>query len=171
MLLRVSPLLTNLISSTRHCHRSDSSKNEQDCIRDLLHDTELGRKHALFIPQTKINSFPKEIPCYDSHSMAWSVGDFVVHFAGAWAHLEGYRDPTGMLMRKYAEYVDTTEYRKGYAPEPEKARGEEVMVGEKHREEMEKKKWKPHDMNKEEAESEEEEKGKGKGKQEDDGEK
>jgi mannan polymerase II complex MNN10 subunit len=58
----------------------------------------------VYIPQYKINAFPKEIQCYDEESRAWKRGDFVIHFAGAWAHLK-MDDPTGFLMRKYQEEI------------------------------------------------------------------
>jgi mannan polymerase II complex MNN10 subunit len=57
-------------------------------------------QHAMRIPQWTINAFPEEIGCYDTHKMKWAKGMFVVHFAGAWAHVIG-EDPTGHLMRKY----------------------------------------------------------------------
>jgi mannan polymerase II complex MNN10 subunit len=57
-------------------------------------------QHAMRIPQWKINAFPTEIGCYDKDKRKWERGMFVVHFAGAWAHVSG-EDPTGQLMRKY----------------------------------------------------------------------
>jgi mannan polymerase II complex MNN10 subunit len=59
---------------------------------------------AVFIPQHKMNAFPDEIPCYGRDSRVWKEGDFVVHFAGAWAHVKG-DDPYGDLMRKYEVYT------------------------------------------------------------------
>ena len=129
MIMRSSPLLTNLISSVRQCGRDHPDKNEQDCIKDILYKTELGKKHALWVPQDEINAFSPEIPCYDEGGSGWRVGRFVVHFAGAWAHLHGYKDVTGMLMRKYAVYVDDTTHEIGWAPERETT-GTEVPVKE-----------------------------------------
>lgn len=65
----------------------------------LQSDTPL-KQHAMRIPQWKINAFPEEIGCYDTHKKKWVKGMFVVHFAGAWAHIKS-EDPTGHLMRKY----------------------------------------------------------------------
>lgn len=38
----------------------------------------------------------------------WREGDFVVHMAGAWAHVQG-EDAAGRLMKKYAGFVDVGE--------------------------------------------------------------
>ena len=128
MLLRTTPRLGTVITAARACGLADKTVSEQDCIRDLLYRTPLGEKHARWIPQHKINAFPPEIPCIDNVGKGWSVGAFVVHFAGAWAHMTGYRDETGLLMRKYAEFVDTKDFKRGWVPEREKEKGDEVKV-------------------------------------------
>ena len=128
MLVRTSPQLSTVIASARACGHADPTLSEQDCIRDILYRTPLGKKHARWVPQHKINAFPPEIPCWDKVGKGWSVGEFVVHFAGAWAHMTGYKDETGLLMRKYAELVDTKDYKKGWVPKKEKAKGNEVEV-------------------------------------------
>lgn len=106
--------------------RAGTPKSEQDCLRDVLFppsaplangdESWLVRsaksKYAgrfLMLPQKKINAFPPEIKCVEKASAAspsgeWRRGDFVVHFAGAWAYVEG-EDATGVLMRKYADMV------------------------------------------------------------------
>jgi mannan polymerase II complex MNN10 subunit len=57
-----------------------------------------------YIPQWKINAFPKEIPCWDTNARGWEPGSFVVHFAGAWAYIKE-DDPTGYLMRRYESHI------------------------------------------------------------------
>ena len=59
------------------------------------------------IPQWRINAFPEEIKCWDerdSPKRGWEKGSFVIHFAGAWAHMKR-EDPTGYLMEKYAKDI------------------------------------------------------------------
>ena len=62
------------------------------------------QEKILFIKQWETNGFPEEIKCYDQDNRPWEPGMFVVHFAGAWAHVKE-EDPTGLLMRKYSQYV------------------------------------------------------------------
>lgn len=70
-------------------------------MRDVVNNDKNGEaKQALWIPQWKINAFPDEIKCWDKYGRGWERGMFVVHFAGAWAHVKE-DDPTGFLMRKY----------------------------------------------------------------------
>lgn len=78
----------------------------------MIRDNTLGMKDkSISVLQTKLNAFPKEIPCYDEREdKAWEKGMFVVHFAGAWAHLKAedggqHPDPVGALMRKYVDEV------------------------------------------------------------------
>jgi mannan polymerase II complex MNN10 subunit len=76
--------------------------SEQDCFRHIFEENKNGEKeHALFIPQWKMNAFPEEIPCYDKDKRKWERGMFVVHFAGAWAHVRNTTDAKGDLCRKY----------------------------------------------------------------------
>jgi mannan polymerase II complex MNN10 subunit len=78
---------------------------EQDCLLRLIEDNVLhAREKSVIVRQWKMNAFPKEIPCYDDAKTHWEEGMFVIHFAGAWAHVKA-DDPTGVLMRKYQEYV------------------------------------------------------------------
>ena len=80
--------------------------NDQEALRDFLASRVPLSEHALRIPQAAINAFPHEISCYeDGLSGLWRRGMFVVHFAGAWAHLRGEEDPTGVLMRKYGSQI------------------------------------------------------------------
>jgi len=69
-------------------------------MRDLLFRTDLWNHRHVFIPQAAINAFPEEIKCWDEQQQPWQHGFFVIHFAGAWAHVKE-EDPTGLLMRKY----------------------------------------------------------------------
>jgi len=78
----------------------DHQLSEQDCMRDVIFGgSKIFNENLVFIPQWKINAFPEEIECWDS-GKHWERGMFVVHFAGAWAHVHE-DDPTGLLMRKY----------------------------------------------------------------------
>ena len=56
------------------------------------------------IPQWKANAFPREIKCLDKSQRAWEHGMFMVHFAGAWAHIKE-DDAYGWFMRKYESEV------------------------------------------------------------------
>ncbi|KAH7408237.1 galactosyl transferase GMA12/MNN10 family-domain-containing protein [Phaeosphaeria sp. MPI-PUGE-AT-0046c] len=83
---------------------ADIQMSEQDSIVKLLtEDTEAAaRTHVM--PQWKLNAFPQEIACFDDDKKVWEHGTFVLHFAGAWAHVKG-EDPTGQLMKKYEHQV------------------------------------------------------------------
>jgi mannan polymerase II complex MNN10 subunit len=79
----------------------DHQLSEQDCMRDIIfRGSKPFNDNLIFIPQWKINAFPEEIPCWDTTQKYWERGMFVVHFAGAWAHVQE-DDPTGLLMKKY----------------------------------------------------------------------
>jgi mannan polymerase II complex MNN10 subunit len=58
------------------------------------------KKAVVMIPQYKINAYPEEIGCLDEHKRTWQPGMFVMHFAGAWAHIKE-KDAYGWMMRKY----------------------------------------------------------------------
>ncbi|KAJ5319369.1 uncharacterized protein N7506_012073 [Penicillium brevicompactum] len=76
------------------------SLSDQDSMARFLKTKDPLVQHAMRIPQWTINAFPEEIGCYDTHKRKWEKGMFVIHFAGAWAHVSG-EDPTGQLMKKY----------------------------------------------------------------------
>ncbi|OCK76036.1 glycosyltransferase family 34 protein [Lepidopterella palustris CBS 459.81] len=80
--------------------RKGNSLNDQESMRDFLKSEDALVRHAHRVPQWMLNAFPEEIKCYDDYNRGWEKGAFLVHFAGAWAHVEG-DDPTGELMRKY----------------------------------------------------------------------
>ncbi|KAJ5991326.1 hypothetical protein N7522_011533 [Penicillium canescens] len=84
----------------REKEQSGRSLGDQDSMEAFLKSNAPLTQHAMRIPQWTINAFPEEIGCYDTHKKKWEKGMFVVHFAGAWAHIAG-EDPTGHLMRKY----------------------------------------------------------------------
>jgi mannan polymerase II complex MNN10 subunit len=73
-------------------------------MRDVMLKEHRFTDSYTFIPQYKLNAFPPEIKCYDKYGKKWEVGTFVVHFAGAWAHLSE-EDATGFLMRKYESQI------------------------------------------------------------------
>ena len=116
MILRASQTTLDFLAATWK-YKEDTkeapgtSLSEQDCFGDLLLKSPYSKKYrsrAIWIPQTRINAFPSEVHCYEKHGRAWKAGDFVAHFAGAWAHLpENLRpDATGVLMRKYSEWIE-----------------------------------------------------------------
>src|SRR5690242_17016947 len=106
MLMRPTQNLKNFIAKTTECGLAHTDRNEQDCIRDLLAANVGGvADRAYYIPQWKINAFPQEIACFDKYKRGWQVGDFVVHFAGAWAHVKG-DVAYGQMMKKYAPFID-----------------------------------------------------------------
>lgn len=74
--------------------------SEQDVMSKLLERVQEARDRSIQVPQWKLNAFPPEIACYDEAKRPWEHGMFVIHFAGAWAHVKG-DDPTGQLMKKY----------------------------------------------------------------------
>ncbi|KAI5801812.1 galactosyl transferase [Pyronema domesticum] len=114
MLIRSSSRVLPFLSAVWDCgdpSKSLDEPSEQDCIRDMLLKEPYSKTwgdRALWVPQTKINAFPSEVPCYDKYDKGWSPGDFVVHFAGAWAHLPQHlkKDSYGVLMRKYSEWIE-----------------------------------------------------------------
>ncbi|KAI5367840.1 Putative glycosyltransferase 34, nucleotide-diphospho-sugar transferase [Septoria linicola] len=76
----------------------------QDCLGDMVkEDTNNINRKGTFVKQYEMNAFPPEIKCHED-GREWQKGDFVIHMAGAWAHVEG-DDPTGRLLRKYASFV------------------------------------------------------------------
>ncbi|KAA8908638.1 galactosyl transferase GMA12/MNN10 family-domain-containing protein [Sphaerosporella brunnea] len=109
MLLRSTPLMLEFLSDVWKCGDTEDDQNrpnEQSCILDVIEAKPFWKSRAMWIPQTKINAFPSEISCFDKHQKGWTPGDFVVHFPGAWAHLQDIKDPYGVLMRKYNEWVE-----------------------------------------------------------------
>jgi len=105
MLMRARPSTLDFLNRVRSYGDSHKDLSEQDCIRDLVNNNENGEKEqTLWIPQWKINAFPDEIKCWDDAKKGWERGTFVVHFAGAWAHIKA-DDPTGVLMRKYSKQI------------------------------------------------------------------
>lgn len=84
--------------------QSEHDLSEQDAMAKLINDNEEARSRTIQVPQWKLNAFPQEIACFDESKKMWKHGDFVVHFAGAWAHIQD-DDPTGLLMRKYQKEI------------------------------------------------------------------
>jgi len=105
MLVRSRPSSLAFLNRVRQYGDKNPKLNEQECIRDVINNNKNGEQdQALWIPQWKINAFPEEIKCWDKHGRGWERGTFVVHFAGAWAHVK-VEDPTGFLMRKYEKQI------------------------------------------------------------------
>ena len=110
MLMRSTPWTLALLAEAWKCGELEAEPGrhytEQDCMQKLIEGNVLhAREKSLIVRQWKMNAFPKEIGCYDDGKTHWEPGMFVVHFAGAWAHVKE-EDPTGFLMRKYWEFAD-----------------------------------------------------------------
>ncbi|KAF1969156.1 hypothetical protein BU23DRAFT_243691 [Bimuria novae-zelandiae CBS 107.79] len=87
--------------------------SEQDAITKYMEQDPAVKQRTAVIPQWMINAFPKEIPCYEDPERPWEHGFFLVHFAGAWAHVKG-EDPTGQLMKKYQEEIIWGDWKEFY---------------------------------------------------------
>jgi mannan polymerase II complex MNN10 subunit len=73
-------------------------------MRDILFHSSFMDDKFVMVPQWKLNAFPEEIPCYDQDNKMFEKGIFMLHFAGAWAHVKE-EDPTGFLMKKYEREI------------------------------------------------------------------
>lgn len=105
MVVRSRPSALAFLNIVRNYRDANQGLSEQDCIRDVINNNAHGEAdQALWIPQWKMNAFPDEIKCWDKAGRGWERGMFLVHFAGAWAHLKE-EDPTGFLMRKYEKEI------------------------------------------------------------------
>lgn len=82
----------------------DIPMSEQDSTVKLMKEDKEAASRVHVVPQWKLNAFPQEIACFDKVSQAWEPGMFVLHFAGAWAHVK-VDDPTGYLMNKYENEI------------------------------------------------------------------
>ncbi|CAK1362353.1 hypothetical protein CB0940_02383 [Cercospora beticola] len=81
-----------------------NKRSLQDCLRDMYANDLHNMKHkGTFVKQYKMNAFPTEIHCHED-DRPWQEGDFMIHMAGAWAHVHE-KDPTGLLLRKYAQFA------------------------------------------------------------------
>ncbi|EAW25564.1 uncharacterized protein NFIA_043830 [Aspergillus fischeri NRRL 181] len=98
------PDMIDFIVTDDWAKNSGKSWNDQESMAEFLQSKTPLIEHAIRIPQWRINAFPEEIGCYDSHKKKWEKGMFVIHFAGAWAHVVE-EDPTGHLMRKYESQI------------------------------------------------------------------
>lgn len=91
----------------------DIHMSEQDSTVKLMKENEEAASRVHVVPQWKLNAFPSEIACFDKSSKAWEPGMFVLHFAGAWAHVKG-DDPTGYLMKKYESQIIWGDWKNMY---------------------------------------------------------
>lgn len=87
--------------------------SEQDSMAKLIKSDPAFGARTKQIAQYKLNAFPQEIACFDEERKVWSHGAFVIHFAGAWAHVKG-DDPTGQLMTKYKNEIIWGNWRDFY---------------------------------------------------------
>jgi mannan polymerase II complex MNN10 subunit len=90
----------------------DTALSEQDAMVKLMKDEQYTDKFHV-VPQWKLNAFPQEIACFDGSQKVWEHGTFVLHFAGAWAHVKG-EDPTGQLMKKYENLIIWGDWKQFY---------------------------------------------------------
>ena len=93
--------------------KKDKHMSEQDATVQLLKDDKAMAETVHQIPQWKLNAFPQEIACFDDSRQVWEHGTFVIHFAGAWAHVKG-DDPTGQLMKKYEHEIIWGDWKQYY---------------------------------------------------------
>ncbi|KAF2013091.1 glycosyltransferase family 34 protein [Aaosphaeria arxii CBS 175.79] len=96
--------------------REKEKKNElseQDAMALLIKEDRASADRTTQVPQWKLNAFPPEIACFDESNRVWEHGTFVLHFAGAWAHVEG-EDPTGQLMNKYGTEIIWGDWKEFY---------------------------------------------------------
>ncbi|QDS75934.1 hypothetical protein FKW77_003084 [Venturia effusa] len=107
-LTRASPRSHTFINRVAEYHKANATYehqlSEQDCMRDILFQSSFMSNQFVMIPQWKMNAFPEEIPCYDKDQKMFERGVFMLHFAGAWAHVKE-EDPTGYLMKKYEREI------------------------------------------------------------------
>lgn len=112
MLFRSSPQALAFLSRSKTCRYEPlpgltANPSEQDCMLQLVEMNEHDeQQQVLYIPQWKMNAFPEEIPCYDQHNKTWEPGMFVIHFAGAWAHMPNRKDAKADLFTKYYSFID-----------------------------------------------------------------
>ncbi|KAF4240821.1 hypothetical protein CNMCM8980_004933 [Aspergillus fumigatiaffinis] len=113
MLFRSTPRALAFLSRTEACRYDPlpglgEHPSEQDCMLQLIEENQHGeQEQVLYIPQWKMNAFPEEIPCYDQDNKMWEPGMFVVHFAGAWAHMPNRTDAKADLFEKYYSLIDS----------------------------------------------------------------
>lgn len=96
-----------------HGQEKGQQISEQDAMVTLLKNDAGTKQRTIQVPQWKLNAFPPEILCLDESERVWEPGMLLLHFAGAWAHVEG-DDPTGKLMKKYEEEVLWGEWQDMY---------------------------------------------------------
>jgi mannan polymerase II complex MNN10 subunit len=93
--------------------KKDKHMSEQDATVQLLKEDKAMADTVHKVPQWKLNAFPQEIACFDESGQVWKHGTFVLHFAGAWAHVKG-EDPTGQLMKKYEHEIIWGDWKEFY---------------------------------------------------------
>ena len=87
--------------------------SEQDAMARLIKDDPISAARTTRVAQYLMNAFPQEIACFDEEHKVWSPGAFIIHFAGAWAHVKG-DDPTGQLMKKYESDIRWGDWKTFY---------------------------------------------------------
>ena len=76
--------------------------SEQDAMVYLLETSDEVRNRAVYAPQKVLNGNAEEIQCTEwfeetrEKGASWELGDFVIHFAGAWAHKKKILEANGM---------------------------------------------------------------------------
>lgn len=97
---RALKFFTDSMAISDEAKDQEFQMSEQDAMAKLMKDDKESASRVHVVEQWKLNAFPQEIACFDETRKVWEHGTFVLHFAGAWAHVKG-DDPTGQLMKKY----------------------------------------------------------------------
>ena len=108
MIYRNHPRLLDFVHRVKKCGERSNHPSDQDCILEVVQANKRGEKdRVVFIKQWKMNAFPAEIPCYeDDDGRKWEPGMFVLHVAGAWAHMpEDKENAKNILLQKYAKDI------------------------------------------------------------------
>ena len=107
MIYRAHPRVLDFARRVKKCGERSSKPSDQDCILEVVQANKRNEKErTVFIKQWKMNAFPAEVPCYDDEQRKWEPGMFVLHVAGAWAHMpDDKENAKNILIQKYANDV------------------------------------------------------------------
>lgn len=105
--------LHDIYAIREQAEETGEQPSEQDAMARLIAADKTSANRTIQVPQWKLNAFPQEIACFDESQQVWKPGTFVIHFAGAWAHVKD-EDPTGVLMRKYSPEIKWGDWKDFY---------------------------------------------------------
>lgn len=146
-LVRAHPRSLDFVDLVRAEYKRNA-QSEQDCMRDVLFPSDSGKSaysgRFAMMSQKSINAFPEEVKCFEQDDAGvevgrWEKGDFVVHFAGAWAWIKE-KDATGVLMEKYRGLVVWEDVEDEYVEEEDGQWDVEIVMGGKVEEEVDREK-------------------------------